>query len=382
MLLTGAVIAPWIAWSASAAPPPDPYADAVDVSTGALIVAPMNAVGPPDNNGALVPATILPTPMNDLVLDMGEGEEGTGDLTVFFRGVSLNTVATVQFLDASRNLITTGQLDLVAIGDVGASGQDIVPYSAKPAPYRFVRFIGETSTYSIDAVQAATFRPDSDGDGLTDTFELQFGLNPLDTTGINGANGDPDNDGLTNIQEQAAGTNPVVADTDGDGLNDGFEAQFGLSPLDATGNNGANGDPDGDGRTNLQEQAAGTNPVVADTDGDGLSDGQEQAAGTDPNNPDTDGDGLNDGQEQAAGTNPNNPDTDGDGLRDGFEIQYGLDPLNATGNNGGSGDPDADGRTNAQEQAAGTNPVVADTDPILPGGPRKIYLPIIQHNNG
>jgi hypothetical protein len=33
-----------------------------------------------------------------------------------------------------------------------------------------------------------------------------------------------------------------------------------LDPLDATGPNGANGDPDGDGFTNLQEYLAGTDP--------------------------------------------------------------------------------------------------------------------------
>ena len=352
LLLTGAVIAPWIAWSASAAPPPDPYADAVDVSTGLLVIAPTNAVGAPDNNGAVVPATVVPNSINDLVLDMGEGEEGSGDLTVFYRGVSADTVATVEFLDASRNLITTGQLALIAVGDAGASAQAVVPYSAKPAPYRFVRFIANTSTYSIDAVQAATFRPDSDGDGLTDTFELQFGLNPLVATGNNGANGDPDGDGRTNIQEQAAGTNPVVADTDGDGLSDG------------------------------QEQAAGTNPNNPETDGDGLLDGFEVSNGLNPlvatgnngANGDPDGDGATNAQEQAAGTNPNNPDTDGDGLRDGFEIQFGLNPLDPTGSNGANGDPDGDGRTNIQEQAAGTNPVVADSEPE---NGQRIYLPLV-----
>lgn len=49
------------------------------------------------------------------------------------------------------------------------------------------------------------------------------------------------------------------ADTDGNGLADGFETtyfgQLGVNP---------NGDPDGDGATNLQEELAGTNPVFSD----------------------------------------------------------------------------------------------------------------------
>jgi hypothetical protein len=49
---------------------------------------------------------------------------------------------------------------------------------------------------------------DNDGDGLLDNWELAYGLNPQSSAGINGAAGDPDNDGQTNSQEQLAGTNP------------------------------------------------------------------------------------------------------------------------------------------------------------------------------
>ena len=49
---------------------------------------------------------------------------------------------------------------------------------------------------------------DTDGDGLPDSWETQFNLDPNDSTGINGANGDVDTDGFTNIEEYLAGTNP------------------------------------------------------------------------------------------------------------------------------------------------------------------------------
>jgi glycosidase len=49
---------------------------------------------------------------------------------------------------------------------------------------------------------------DTDGDGLPDNWENQYTLNPNDSTDVNGANGDPDNDHFTNIQEYLAGTNP------------------------------------------------------------------------------------------------------------------------------------------------------------------------------
>jgi type 1 glutamine amidotransferase len=49
---------------------------------------------------------------------------------------------------------------------------------------------------------------DGDADGLSDTWERSWGLRDYDAAGVNGAAGDPDGDGRTNAQEQAAGTHP------------------------------------------------------------------------------------------------------------------------------------------------------------------------------
>ncbi len=122
-----------------------------------------------------------------------------------------------------------------------------------------------------------------------------------------------------------------------------------------------------------REMWAETSPTKADSDGDGLSDGY----GEDKNfngriDGDTDLDRVYDAGEMWTETDPLNPDTDGDGLADGWEDQYGLDPLDdgttslRTGgagnpNNGASGDLDGDGRTNSQEQASGTNPTQTNT---------------------
>lgn len=49
-------------------------------------------------------------------------------------------------------------------------------------------------------------------------------------------------------------------------------------------------------------------------------------------------------------------DSDGDGASDACETTFGLNPSSSGGNDGGGGDPDGDGHTNAQECAAQTHP--------------------------
>jgi hypothetical protein len=68
---------------------------------------------------------------------------------------------------------------------------------------------------------------DADDDYLPDIWENQYGLSPtnngLTDRERQGQNGDFDSDGLTNLTEYQLGTNPANADTDGDGINDGYE---------------------------------------------------------------------------------------------------------------------------------------------------------------
>jgi len=370
LLIGGLLGLPAIVSAGPAIAGPDQYADAVDTSNTIGVSDAGEAVGAPDGQAA----TVANFPGNALVLDLGAGEEGTGDLTITYSTLAAGLVVEVEFLDANGNVIETVPTTLVQT-PTGPTTVT-VPYGSAPAPYRFVRLPSVAGAYTVDAIEAASFRPDSDDDGLPDTWELQYGLNPLDPNGANGANGDPDGDGLPNIDELAVGTNPRVADSDGDGLPDGWEVQYGLNPLDPNGADGASGDPDGDGLSNEQEFALGTNPTARDpdSDGDGLPNAYETRYGLNPNdasgrngaNGDADGDGLTNLQELQAGSNPSAADTDGDGLPDGWELRYGLDPRDPTGRNGANGDPDGDGRNNAQEYAAGTNPTAAGARVFLP----------------
>jgi len=198
-------------------------------------------------------------------------------------------------------------------------------------------------------------RPDSDGDVMWDGFEYQFrhvGLNPIDAGSVDM---DPDNDGLTNIREflgkdGIANTNdwcyPDDADSDDDGIPDGWEMDHDLNPRNPV---DAWLDPDEDGLTNLEEWQNGTDPYAPDSDGDGLMDGLEvKVYGCNPLSVDTDLDGLLDGEEVwDTDSNPSNGidggffpnwsggdmdndgyadgptdwDTDGDGMPDGFEVK-------------------------------------------------------------
>ena len=113
-------------------------------------------------------------------------------------------------------------------------------------------FLFGTNTDPCDA--------DSDGDGLSDSFELSFG------------------------------TDPDQPDTDGDGLNDGWEYQYmseGFHPLsrnvnDPLGRTGPDDDLDGDGLSNREECEWRTNPNSLDSDGDGVNDNVEIARNSDP----------------------------------------------------------------------------------------------------
>ncbi|MHA2247570.1 MAG: hypothetical protein ACXADY_21660 [Candidatus Hodarchaeales archaeon] len=104
-----------------------------------------------------------------------------------------------------------------------------------------------------------------------------------------------------------------------------------------------------------------SDPCDADTDNDGLIDGLEGTRGSTSNhthyaNPDTDGDGLGDLQEILLNSNPRHPDGDHDMVTDGDEyFKYGTQP--------GNPDTDFDGLLDGEELYwYHTNPFSVDSD--------------------
>jgi hypothetical protein len=166
-----------------------------------------------------------------------------------------------------------------------------------------IRIQGTGSATSRVGQQAfvLTLIKDDDNDTILDAWELSFTGNLTDLNGLafgpgpGAGTGDFDNDGIPDPDEYNLskttypGISPILADTDGDTLNDNDELS------------GAGSRPP-------------TSPVRADTDGDGLSDKLETNTGTFVSATDT-------------GSSPTVVDTDIDGARDGFEVLNESNPV-------------------------------------------------------
>ena len=213
---------------------------------------------------------------------------------------------------------------------------------------------------------------DTDGDGMPDGWEASNGLNATSPSNADGANGDPDGDGLINIYEYV---NPSWTTTCGGqpcyrpGPTGSFtETTTPCSPHLGIGPGGcATMTAETDGVTS-------TNPLDSDTDNDGLNDSHEALTLlTDPTNVDTDADGINDGIEingqygfPAQASDPRNNNTDGDAFDDGDEDKNGNGVIDSNETDPtrreDSGDFDNDGLENWQENLSCTLWNVADTD--------------------
>lgn len=240
----------------------------------------------------------------------GQGNVGAMKVAVSDGGPTVDVVQT-NVGPTPDLVLNDGAIDVnfQKVGEVTVSdGQLVVTTS-----------LGSGNFFINDAIAISSLIGDVDNDGMPDDWEDGNGLNKS----VDDAAGNPDGDGLTNLQEFQRGTDPQDDDSDDDGLQDHVE--------DATG-------------TWMSSAATGTDPNNGDSDGDGLLDGVENntgtwvsvaQTGTNPNLPDSDSDGLGDSIENpdeafvdaaSPGTNPNDPDSDGDSFSDGIEAFGGSDP--------------------------------------------------------
>ncbi|HJM24283.1 MAG TPA: transglutaminase domain-containing protein [Candidatus Thalassarchaeaceae archaeon] len=186
---------------------------------------------------------------------------------------------------------------------------------------------------------------DSDNDGLPDGWEWQYGLDPLSSTGDNGSTGDPDSDGLTNLNEYLFGIpsgwdEPSTTNILDNGVwwngtvpVSNWDEESAMQVIQGTGSDGADEDPVGNICTD-----------TFDNDHDGMVDSNDDDFDGDADcaSNDDDGDGI-------ADEDPNGWDTDGDGMPDGWEAANGLDPTSNSNQDGTFGDPDSDGLSNIYE---------------------------------
>ena len=206
--------------------------------------------------------------------------DAAGNRSIWVDGTSVATAGGADPLDPFDGILT--------IGAEGPNGNN----SFNGIIDEFAVFAGDLTDQEIMDLASggspADLLVDTDGDGMTDSYEDNNGLDK----NVDDSAGDLDNDGLTNLEEFQGGTDPQDDDSDDDGLLDGVETKTG---------------------TYVDANDTGTDPRNADSDNDGLSDGVENNSGTFNSETDT-------------GTDPNEADTDGDSWTDGFEVSQNTDP--------------------------------------------------------
>ncbi len=148
-------------------------------------------------------ATLLPGETAQLSVVATFIDDTTEDVTPRSAGTT--------YLSTNSNLLTVTEDGLVTGVNVTATDKSAAIAVASE---------GNLALVAIRALAAAD-QFDFDGDGLPNEYEELFGLDPL----ADDAGADPDNDGLTNLEEFELGTLPNNADTDLDGIPDGLDAQ-------------------------------------------------------------------------------------------------------------------------------------------------------------
>jgi hypothetical protein len=173
-----------------------------------------------------LPPGLLVAGTNLLAAEVHQDQPGSSDIRFIFELTAVRAKPAPFIAEGPTNQsVNAGSTASLAATVFGSgpllfqwrrSGTNLAGRTANPFVLPSVT-TNDTGSYSVavtnangSAVSAAatlTVVADSDGDGMPDWWEQQFGLQ----TGVNDANLDRDGDGLTNFQEYLAGTNPASA---------------------------------------------------------------------------------------------------------------------------------------------------------------------------
>jgi len=178
-----------------------------------------------------------------------------------------------------------------------------------------------------DSLETDPLSADSDQDGLYDGYDYYDKINDKVYRGEQYEQSSTEMDGINEegpdfvyirtygTNEQDDSTDPLDWDTDDDSLYDGNQEVFSYGEYRCL----FIRVPTESGIENQQFTDITSDPSLADTDSDSLDDDEEYSAGTLPYDSDSDNDGIDDNYEAAESsvTLPNNCDTDDDQLPDG-----------------------------------------------------------------
>ncbi len=225
-LAAGAVRSITVTYAVSAAyAGPSPIVNAVSVSTT------VSSDPQSSNNSASVSTNV--TPQADVAITMSTAAHAQLGAEIVYTLVITNTgpsdATSVMVTDPApagltfvRNAGACQTAFPCALGTI-ASGdtRTITATFGVPASYsgsHAIANVASASSPTMDPVSAnnsatansvLTSDTDADGDGLPDACESKFGLNPNSTGEDDGVDGDPDHDGKTNAQECSDGTHPL-----------------------------------------------------------------------------------------------------------------------------------------------------------------------------
>jgi 1,4-alpha-glucan branching enzyme len=241
-----------------------------------------------------------------------------------------------------------------AVASVNDPGNNIA-YNAPERGYTYFTFNTETKAYST-VTFTPTSRVDSDNNGMDDRWEAWHG--------VTDPNGDPDGDGFTNVQEFQRGSHPTVWNRPAmgmAGLNGNWTAN--ANPLVYFWHNSWRLDlPFGNrttGQLKFTSTAGGTTTWWGDIQPDGVADdnaSDQQNIIINFNQ----GGGIYRFQFNEASSayqiTYDATDANADGIQDAWVTYYGLSGSNALA----TADPDGDGWSNLAELNRGTSPTASN----------------------